>query len=224
MANQLIKRVSVGGYVKADTTGTGTWEVGKIEKFDDKFVWFESALDGQEVRISRQEAYKATAEEFKAEAAKRVPTSKEMLQNMTEVLPPKTANQSARVGSYSGKAIDSELDADEEDRLEQLAEEAGEAAKSIIKAEYKERYVKAKAASGKSSRHSGDPIAVALEGKSLEECFEYVAEAMGESPEDYAARWAHLNVGQQRMCVGNRLRTFLKKQSASEEMAASQGE
>lgn len=205
MNNQLIKRVSIGGYVKADTTGTGTWEVGKINKFDDKFVWFESALDGQEVRISRQEAYKATAEEFKAEATKYVPTSEETPLEATE-------------------ATNSELSADEEDRLEQLAEEAGEAAKSIIKAEYKERYVKAKAASGKSSRHSGDPVAVALEGKSLEECFEYVAEAMGESPEDYAARWAHLNMGQQRMCVGNRLRTFLKKQSASEEMAESQGE
>lgn len=73
---QKIKRVSTGGFVKADVTGMDDWIVGRIWKFDDKYVYFNAADDSGDVKIIRQEAYKATKAEFDAEALKKmVPAS-----------------------------------------------------------------------------------------------------------------------------------------------------
>lgn len=64
-SRKLIKRVVRGGYIAADTIGNGHWETGRITKFDNVWVWFESAVDGEEIRIGRSDAYKATEKEFK---------------------------------------------------------------------------------------------------------------------------------------------------------------
>lgn len=63
-------------------------------------------------------------------------------------------------------------------------------------------YKTGRAASGAKTMNNGDPVAVALEGLNLDEVKE-VAEAMG--IED-VNKYDHLNVGQRRMALGNRIR------------------
>ena len=66
MKMQKIKRVTIGGYVKADVTGTGVWLIGVITKFDKKHIWFDPANpdDNEEVQIMRDQAIKATKTEY----------------------------------------------------------------------------------------------------------------------------------------------------------------
>lgn len=52
----------------------------------------------------------------------------------------------------------------------------------------------------------GDEIAKALRGKSLAENYKFAADRLGETETALRAKYAHLNPGQQRMCLGNRLR------------------
>jgi len=75
-------------------------------------------------------------------------------------------------------------------------------------------YMDTVSASGSKSKHNGDPVAVAIAGLSLEEVQE-VAEAMG--IEDGATKYAHLNIGQQRMALGNRIRGRRKAVEAENE-------
>lgn len=60
--------------------------------------------------------------------------------------------------------------------------------------------------SGRKSFDTGDSIATKLRGKTLEEVYAIAAKGLGESIKDLAAKYSHLNPGQQRMCLGNRLR------------------
>lgn len=58
----------------------------------------------------------------------------------------------------------------------------------------------------------GDPVAVALRAaKNLDDVYEIGAKALGETVQYLKTRFGHLNNGQQRMQVGNRMRTAFKK-------------
>lgn len=84
--------------------------------------------------------------------------------------------------------------------------------RSIVPEGYRERCVvdkENKTASGNVSVHCGDELAVFLRGKSLEQVFEIAARAFG-TGNGLKAKYAHLNVGQQRMNVGNRIRAAIK--------------
>lgn len=59
-----IKRAVVGGYAKADVTGTGDWLVGKIVETDKNMIWFDPADGSDTVRVGRAHAYKATKAEY----------------------------------------------------------------------------------------------------------------------------------------------------------------
>lgn len=74
-------------------------------------------------------------------------------------------------------------------------------------------YAEAKAASGRKSCDNEDQVAKLLRGKSLEEVYAIAAEMMGIATEALVNKYFHLNPGHQRMCVGNSLRGFLKRQS-----------
>jgi len=189
MKNELIKRAQIGGYVKADTTGTNVdWEVGKITKTDDKSIWFKSAVDGQEIKIARQHAFKATKDEFDAA----------------------TEGHTVRQTEDEDDNYESELDdaADVEAELEDDAV----VEKSIVKRVYRVNYVNSYSAEGNSSKHNGDRVALMFEGKNLDEVYDTVARATGDDARAMKAKWSHLNVGQQRMLAGNKLRKFLKDQ------------
>lgn len=51
-----------------------------------------------------------------------------------------------------------------------------------------------------------DPVAVALRGVSLDEIYEQASLASGYSVEDLQTKYAHLNPGMVRMCLGNLIR------------------
>lgn len=102
--------------------------------------------------------------------------------------------------------------------VEQALEEAPKAdfvplvRRSIVPEGYRERCVQDKehrTAAGNTSVHCGDELARFLVGKSLEQVYEIAAKAFGPG-NGLKARYSHLNVGQQRMNVGNRLRAAIK--------------
>jgi hypothetical protein len=68
-----------------------------------------------------------------------------------------------------------------------------------------------KTAGGNPSVDSGDKIAIRLRGKTLDEVYKEAAEALGETQKELKAKYAHLNIGMQRMSLGNRIRAAGKK-------------
>jgi len=83
-----------------------------------------------------------------------------------------------------------------------------------------EKYVKAKAASGAVSRHNGDVVAASLEGLTIDEVYALASEVTEVSVGDLHAKYGHLNVGQQRMNLGNRVRGVVGKMNRACDKAA----
>jgi hypothetical protein len=78
--------------------------------------------------------------------------------------------------------------------------------------EYAPKYTKDsehKTVSGNVSVHCGDAVAKKFLGKSLDEIYPIVAKATEENEKDLRKKYAHLNVGMQRMNLGNKLRGVL---------------
>ena len=75
-----------------------------------------------------------------------------------------------------------------------------------------DKYVihEAKTASGRPYVDINDEVANLLRGKTLDEIYTMTAEKLKVSKESLAAKYKHLNVGMQRMNLGNRLRKALK--------------
>lgn len=71
-------------------------------------------------------------------------------------------------------------------------------------------YKKTTAASGRKSYDVGDDIAKLLRGKELAEVYELAAKKLDCSVRSLKEKYGHLNVGQQRMNLGNRLRGLAK--------------
>lgn len=235
---ELIKRMTIGGYVKADTTGTGNWEVGKITRFDNQSVWFESATDDTVVKIVRSEAYKATEREYKdalpkaqadqgelvmddgvladiedAEAELSMARDEDLPKVMDDATLDRLVSEAgvARKAIRPGQAVDLEADADD----------AEKESRSIVDRGAVSHYVKSKSAKGNVTLHVGDATALALEGKTLDECYAIGAATLGEDEAEMRTRWQHLNVGQQRMLIGNRMRALAKRREkeAAEKLA-----
>jgi hypothetical protein len=72
------------------------------------------------------------------------------------------------------------------------------------------KYVAGVSGSGKKTLNNGDMVATALNGLSLDQVVE-VAEALIPEADDLATRYKALNVGQQRMNLGNRIRGVVAK-------------
>ena len=73
----------------------------------------------------------------------------------------------------------------------------------------KDKYQKARTASGTKSLNNGDEVAVALEGLTLGECQDLADSFIGDN--DFRTRYAKLNPGMQRMNIGNRIRGAVSK-------------
>lgn len=67
-------------------------------------------------------------------------------------------------------------------------------------------YEKVKNASGHVSYDNGDDVATKLRGKTLDEVYAFAAKQLKEPEKELRAKYKHLNVGMQRMSLGNRLR------------------
>ena len=73
----------------------------------------------------------------------------------------------------------------------------------------REKYTESRTASGTKSLNNGDVVAVALTGVTMEELHQ-IADDFIEG-NDFATRYANLNVGMQRMNIGNRIRGQVTK-------------
>jgi len=81
---------------------------------------------------------------------------------------------------------------------------------------YLDKYVRTRSADGRRRLDSGDVVAVALRGLELEEVYEYVSDVIDVPALELRAKYAHLNIGQQRMNLGNRLRAYNKRAANGE--------
>ena len=79
------------------------------------------------------------------------------------------------------------------------------------------KYVTARTAGGGKAQNCGDAVATALAGASVDEILKIVAEACGGTQKEWREKYAHLNVGQQRMNLGNRLRGVVNKMNKETE-------
>lgn len=77
-----------------------------------------------------------------------------------------------------------------------------------------------KTASGRRTIDTNDEVAQALRGLPIDEVYTMVAEARGVTVESLKAKYQHLNVGMQRMNLGNQMRGAAKAKEAAEAKAA----
>lgn len=80
----------------------------------------------------------------------------------------------------------------------------------IVPAHYLDSYAKVKLEDGTTTRDSGDDVATMLRGKELDEVVRIVAHKIEVTQTSLRERFAHLNPGQQRMCLGNMLRKAIR--------------
>lgn len=83
--------------------------------------------------------------------------------------------------------------------------------RTIVADSYRRRYQNVRSVNNNSSKICGDRISKMLHGKTLQEVAGIVAEYTGDSAADLLSRYEHLNPGQRRMNIGNRLRHWAKK-------------
>jgi hypothetical protein len=72
-------------------------------------------------------------------------------------------------------------------------------------------YVAGVSGSGKKTKNCGDTVAATLNGLSLDDVAEIAGHMLGQPAAEVAAKYSHLNVGQQRMNLGNRIRGVVAK-------------
>jgi len=93
-----------------------------------------------------------------------------------------------------------------------LEEPTGENNMSNTLRKYRTGYTPSVSVSGAKSLHCGDAVAEALEYKELDALYALVGMLLeGWDAETLAAKYSHLNRGQQRMNLGNRLRAAYKR-------------
>ena len=76
----------------------------------------------------------------------------------------------------------------------------------------REKYTKGRSAAGSSTLHNGDAVAVCLNGMTLEEVTALAGRLKIEIPD-----YSHLNVGMQRMNIGNKIRKAVNEANKAEE-------
>lgn len=85
-----------------------------------------------------------------------------------------------------------------------------------------ENYQKTRSANGSMSRHNGDVVAASLAGLTLDEVYSLASEVVSTEAKpftvaDLTAKYEHLNAGQQRMNLGNRIRGAVNKMNKAED-------
>ena len=85
--------------------------------------------------------------------------------------------------------------------------------------EYRATLQKTTTATGNKSYDNGDTVALLLRGADLETVYQIGARELGVTVTELKTKYAHLNPGQQRMNVGNRVRAATKKREAQQQAA-----
>ena len=84
----------------------------------------------------------------------------------------------------------------------------------VVPAKYLGNYHRHNLGNGLVVVDNGDRVAQLLRGKTLDETYDLVAKTTHTNGDDLWERYQGLNEGQQRMCLGNRLRGFFKREEA----------
>ena len=224
---ETVKRATIGNLVKSDATGFDEWIVGRITASDTKkgTISYQPADGSEEIIAKRDGVFKATQAEYDMQRTQ--PDLTITKARLDDVL-----NTAANValGRSTGKAPERPTEAVEYSKAILAAEESDEGEEdgkeeplSRIK-KYVKNYETVLASSGKKSKDSGDRVAVELRGLTLDAVYGAVATALDTDVETLIAKYCHLNEGQQRMCLGNRLRGLYRRQEAAAEAAAEAGE
>lgn len=82
--------------------------------------------------------------------------------------------------------------------------------------EYRATLVATTTASGNKSLDNGDAVALLLRGADLDTVYKIGAKELGVDEQELRKKYAHLNAGQQRMNVGNRVRAAIRKREAQQ--------
>ena len=83
----------------------------------------------------------------------------------------------------------------------------------IVPAKYLGAYVRTKIEPGVTVVDNGDTTATALRGLELDEVYAYAADALATPEATLRTKYGHLNAGQQRMNLGNRIRGEIARQA-----------
>jgi hypothetical protein len=106
----------------------------------------------------------------------------------------------------------------EENQVEAVETETTEATEGKTRiAIPTENYVSAKSASGSKSKHNGDVVATALAGQDIDAVYGIAGEMLDTDVDALREKYAHLNVGQQRMNLGNRIRGAVNRMTKKAE-------
>ena len=96
------------------------------------------------------------------------------------------------------------------------AEAASTEGKTVVRPDVS-TYTKARTAAGSLSHHSGDIVAKALEGLTVDEVISMAVKVTGDK--ELETKYTHLNVGMQRMNLGNKMRGAISKKNKANEVA-----
>lgn len=212
-----VKRAVAGGYIKADMSpmANGTEiVVGRITKIDpDKGrVHFKPADGGAQTWCARDEIFKATKQEFE-EAEK---AAKEEKKASKAAAKPEVKKAAAKVSKALADAEDDEEDEEGRVRIRPDLDNyvvGGEDGKTVT-------------ISGRKTVDTGDVVADAFRAKTVEEVYAMAAHylynmhvtVVGKRGSEVAAtvaglksKYEHLNIGMQRMNLGNLVRNNMQR-------------
>ena len=229
---ETIKRATVGNLIKSDAAGDNTWIAGRILASDTKkgTITYAPADGTEDIIVKREHAYKATRAEYDAQlpTEQRPETeTKEVLLSdiehaprrvhtvrLSELLAVKTEHAPRRVHTtVTGKKWTSD---GSELTQEELDEDEKKKPLSRVK-DYLDKYDVVIAASGKKSRDAGDKVAKDLRGMTLADVYGRASSILNINEEELVAKYTHLNEGQQRMVLGNRIRGHYRRLAKTEE-------
>lgn len=113
---------------------------------------------------------------------------------------------------------EAELEAEENHELDlEDAEEGAHSKMTETLLKYRVGYQKATSYSGGATLDNGDDLAQALRGATPAQVCAVADKLCGAADGYHAGEYAHLNVGQQRMCAGNKIRALVKKGAVTPE-------
>ena len=93
-----------------------------------------------------------------------------------------------------------------DDEGNEVVAEKSERKNGVVDARYLDRYVTVKLDNGATVKDNGDDVAQLLRGMELVEIYELASAKLGIDMSELTLKYEHLNPGQQRMNLGNRLR------------------
>lgn len=203
------KRMRIRDYVAI--TVNGNFVIGRITAKSDSTTGSVVKIksnNGKSYSVSADAVMKATKKEYEE-------ATEEAKEEVVEYI---YGEDTERVSSLASSKEPVLVGSETEEAKEEAKEEAEGSMPSIMR-KYRKLYITTNSVGGKKKLDCGDEVAEALRDFiSIEDVYKITQlilnQADGEEPisvEDLKEKYSHLNNGQIRMCLGNRIRGMLKK-------------